>query len=55
MNIGVNLSSNAYSTDVLPPLIPPLQGGKKKSSSLPFIRGGLGWGNADRDGRFTLS
>ncbi len=47
--IGVNLSLNAYSTYVLPPLIPPYKGGKKKSSSLPFIRGGLGWGNADRD------
>ncbi|PAX45774.1 Crp/Fnr family transcriptional regulator, partial [Brunnivagina elsteri] len=30
-------------TPELPPLIPPLQGGKnKKSSSLPFTRGGLG-------------
>ncbi|ODH00779.1 hypothetical protein A4S05_31855 [Nostoc sp. KVJ20] len=28
----------------LPPLIPPCQGGKKKSFSLPFARGGLGWG-----------
>jgi hypothetical protein len=50
MPIGVNLSSNASPTDVLPPLIPPWKGGKKKSISLPFIRGGLGWGNADRDG-----
>ena len=51
MNIGVNLSLNAYPTYVLPPLIPPCKGGKKKSSSLPFTRGGLGWGNADRDGQ----
>ena len=30
---------------LLPPLVPPLQGGKQeKSSSLPFTRGGLGWG-----------
>jgi hypothetical protein len=43
-HIGVNLSSNAYPTDVLP-LSPPWKGGKKKSSSLPFTRGGLGWGN----------
>jgi hypothetical protein len=49
--IGVNLSLNAYPTYVLPPLIPPCKGGKKKSSSLPFTRGGLGWGNADRDGQ----
>jgi hypothetical protein len=46
MNIGVNLSLNACPTGVLPPLIPPYKGGKKESSSLPFIRGGLGWGNA---------
>jgi hypothetical protein len=30
---------------LLPPLIPPYKGGKQgKSSSLPFIRGGLGRG-----------
>jgi hypothetical protein len=33
------------SITLLPPLIPPYKGGKpEKSSSLPFIRGGLGWG-----------
>jgi hypothetical protein len=35
-----------YTQVELPPLIPPYKGGKKKSSSLPFIRGGLGWGNS---------
>jgi hypothetical protein len=30
MNIGVNLSSKAYPTGVLPPLIPPYKGGKKE-------------------------
>ncbi len=30
---------------LLPPLVPPLQGGKQeKSGSLPFTRGGLGRG-----------
>ncbi len=48
---GVNLSLKAYSTGILPPLIPPWKGGKKKSSSLPFTRGGLGWGNALSDGQ----
>ncbi len=34
--IGVNLSSNAYSTDVLPPLIPPWKGGKKNLVPSPL-------------------
>ncbi|YAG07315.1 hypothetical protein NSTC731_03627 [Nostoc sp. DSM 114167] len=30
---------------LLPPLVPPYKGGKQeKSGSLPFLRGGLGWG-----------
>ncbi len=29
--IGVNLSSNVYSTGVLPPLIPPYKGGKQEN------------------------
>jgi hypothetical protein len=37
--IGVNLSSNAYPTDVFPPLVPPWKGGKKKSNSLPNTYG----------------
>ena len=35
-----------YTEVELPPLIPPWKGGKKKSSSLPFPRGGLGWGKS---------
>jgi hypothetical protein len=50
--IGVNLSLNAYSTYVLPPLIPPMHWGEKEIQFPPqYIRGGLGWGNADRDGQ----
>jgi hypothetical protein len=31
--------------ELLPPLIPPIYWGEtRKSGSLPFIRGGLGWG-----------
>ncbi len=44
--ISVNLSLNACPTYALPFLIPPWKRGKKKSSSLPFTRGGLGWGDA---------
>ncbi len=41
---------------VVTPLVPPYKGGKQeKSGSLPFIRGGLGWGNADRDGKSVLT
>ncbi|MCC5665101.1 hypothetical protein LC653_14540 [Nostoc sp. CHAB 5784] len=38
--------ATVYTQVELPPLIPRCIGGKqeKKSSSLPFIRGGLGWG-----------
>jgi hypothetical protein len=36
-----------FETRVLPPLIPPMDWGEtRKSSSLPFPRGGLGWGNS---------
>ncbi|QFS43194.1 hypothetical protein GXM_00667 [Nostoc sphaeroides CCNUC1] len=31
MLIGVNLSSSAYPTDVLPPLVPPYKGGKQEN------------------------
>jgi hypothetical protein len=34
--IGVNLSSNAYSTGVLPPLVPPCEGGKQENP-VPFL------------------
>ena len=37
-----------YTQVELPPLIPPYKGGKqKKYCSLPFIRGGLGWGKTE--------
>ncbi len=41
------LRATVYTQVELPPLIPPYKGGKQenKSSSLPFIRGGLGWGS----------
>ena len=51
MLIGVNLSSNACPTGVLSPLIPLVKGRNRKFSSLPLTRGGLGWGDADRDGK----
>ncbi|MBD2556091.1 asparagine synthase (glutamine-hydrolyzing) [Aphanizomenon flos-aquae] len=31
------------------PLVPPYQGGKPESSSLPLARGGLGWGSTPED------
>ncbi|MBG1261516.1 hypothetical protein [Nostoc commune] len=34
--IGVNLSLNAYSTGVLPPLIPPWKGGKRNLVPSPL-------------------
>jgi hypothetical protein len=49
--IGVNLSSNASPTDVLPPLIPPIYWGEKEMHFPPQYRGGLGWGNAVSDGQ----
>ena len=51
MPIGVKLSSNACHTGVLPPLILPFIGGKQEICSLPLERGGLGWGDADHDGK----
>jgi len=36
--------ATVYTQVELPPLIPPWKGGKQESSSLPFARGGLGWG-----------
>jgi hypothetical protein len=45
--IGVNLSSNACPTNLLPPLIPPMHWGEKEIWFPPqYIRGGLGWGDA---------
>jgi hypothetical protein len=38
------LGATVYTQVELPPLIPPYKGGRPESSSLPFIRGGLGWG-----------
>jgi len=38
--------TTVYTQVKLPPLIPPMYLGETgKISSLPFIRGGLGWGN----------
>ncbi|MDB9463225.1 asparagine synthase-related protein, partial [Dolichospermum circinale CS-534/05] len=41
----------SISIPILPPLIPPYQGGKpeSESSSLPLARGGLGWGSTPED------
>ena len=40
-----------YTQVKLPPLISPmLWGGNRKISSLPFARGGLGWGNLRNNG-----
>ncbi|MEH2452580.1 hypothetical protein [Nostoc sp.] len=40
--------ATVYTQVELPPLIPPYKGGKqKKCCSLPFIRGGLGWGKTE--------
>ncbi|MFN6218539.1 MAG: asparagine synthase (glutamine-hydrolyzing) [Aphanizomenon sp.] len=41
----------SISTPILPPLVPPYQGGKpeSESSSLPLARGGLGWGSTPED------
>jgi hypothetical protein len=51
MNTGVNLSSNASPTSILPPLIPRLLGGKRNLVPSPIYRGGLGWGNAVSNGQ----
>ncbi|MBD1215183.1 MAG: asparagine synthase (glutamine-hydrolyzing), partial [Dolichospermum circinale Clear-D4] len=41
----------SISIPILPPLVPPYQGGKPEpeSSSLPLARGGLGWGSTPED------
>ncbi|MFN9617998.1 MAG: asparagine synthase (glutamine-hydrolyzing) [Dolichospermum sp.] len=41
----------SISIPILPPLVPPYQGGKpeSESSSLPLARGGLGWGSTPED------
>jgi asparagine synthase (glutamine-hydrolysing) len=39
----------SISTPILPPLVPPYQGEKPESSSLPLARGGLGWGSTPED------
>ncbi|MFN9598860.1 MAG: asparagine synthase (glutamine-hydrolyzing) [Dolichospermum sp.] len=41
----------SISIPILPPLVPPYQGGKPESdySSLPLLRGGLGWGSTPED------
>lgn len=39
----------SISTPILPPLVPPYQGKKPESSSLPLARGGLGWGSTPED------
>lgn len=41
----------SISIPILPPLVPPDQGGKpeSESSSLPLLRGGLGWGSTPED------
>ncbi|MFN9554406.1 MAG: asparagine synthase (glutamine-hydrolyzing) [Dolichospermum sp.] len=41
----------SISIPILPPLVPPYQGGKpeSESSSLPLLRGGLGWGSTPED------
>ena len=41
----------SISIPILPPLVPPYQGGKpeSESSSLPLLRGGLGWGSTQED------
>ncbi len=39
----------SISIPILPPLVPPYQGGKPESSPLPLLRGGLGWGSTPED------
>jgi asparagine synthase (glutamine-hydrolysing) len=41
----------SISIPILPPLVPPYQGGKpeSESSSPPLLRGGLGWGSTPED------
>ena len=39
----------SISTPILPPLVPPYQGKKPESSSLPLARGGFGWGSTPED------
>ena len=39
----------SISIPILPPLVPPYQGGKPESSPLPLARGGLGWGSTPED------
>jgi hypothetical protein len=36
---GVNLSSNAYPTGVLPPLVPPIYWGEKEMQFPPLYKG----------------
>ncbi|MDK2411604.1 asparagine synthase (glutamine-hydrolyzing) [Aphanizomenon sp. 202] len=39
----------SISIPILPPLVPPYQGGKPESSPLPLARGGLGWGSTPQE------
>ena len=39
----------SISIPILPPSVPPYQGGKPESSPLPLARGGLGWGSTPED------
>ena len=45
-----------YTQVKLPPLIPPMLWGETgKISSLPFTRGGLGWGNLRNNGGDSIT